>query len=147
MEAEEGGQGEAIARNLYEMSDLKVPILCLMIGEGGSGGALALSVGNEVWMMENATYSILSPEGFASILWKDGKRAKEAAEVMKITAQDLYQLKVVEKIIPEFGGADEDALHDISMFMKFHMREFLEKYSKMSGEELAEDRYKRFRSF
>ncbi len=147
MEAEEGGQGEAIARNLYEMSDLKVPVLCLMIGEGGSGGALALAVGNEVWMMENATYSILSPEGFASILWKDGKRAKEAAEVMKITAQDLYQLNVIEKIIPEFGGADEDALHDISMFMKCSMREFLEKYSKMSREELAEDRYKRFRSF
>lgn len=147
MEAEEGGQGEAIARNLYEMSDLKVPVLSLMIGEGGSGGALALAVGNEVWMMENATYSILSPEGFASILWKDGKRAKEAAEVMKITAQDLLQLKVVEKIIPEFGGADEDAVHDIAMFMKCNMREFLEKYSKMSREELAEERYKRFRSF
>ena len=147
MEAEEGGQGEAIARNLYEMSALTVPILCLMIGEGGSGGALALAVGNEVWMMENATYSILSPEGFASILWKDGKRAKEAAEVMKITAEDLHQLKIVEKIIPEFGGADEDALHDISMFMKCNMREFLEKYSQMSREELAEDRYKRFRSF
>ncbi|MBO5372760.1 MAG: acetyl-CoA carboxylase carboxyltransferase subunit beta [Lachnospiraceae bacterium] len=147
MEAEEGGQGEAIARNLYEMSDLKVPVLCLMIGEGGSGGALALAVGNEVWMMENATYSILSPEGFASILWKDGKRAKEAAEVMKITAEDLHQLRIVEKIIPEFGGADEDALHDIAMFMKCNMREFLEKYSGMNREELAEDRYKRFRSF
>ena len=100
MEAEENGQGEAIARNLYEMSGIKVPILCLMIGEGGSGGALALSVGNEVWMMENATYSILSPEGFASILWKDGKRAKEAAEVMKITAHDLKELDVVDDIIP-----------------------------------------------
>ena len=147
MEAEEGGQGEAIARNLFEMSGIKTPILCLMIGEGGSGGALALAVGNEVWMMENATYSILSPEGFASILWKDGKRAKEAADVMKITAQDLYELKVVEKIIPEFGGADETALHDIAMFMKANMREFLEKYSKMSGSELAEDRYRRFRNF
>lgn len=147
MEAEERGQGEAIAKNLYEMSGIKTPILCLMIGEGGSGGALALAVGNEVWMMENATYSILSPEGFASILWKDGKRAKEAAEVMKITAQDLYELNVVEKIIPEFGGADEKALHDIAMFMKANMREFLEKYSKMDGNELAEDRYKRFRSF
>ncbi len=147
MEAEEGGQGEAIARNLYEMSGIKVPILCLMIGEGGSGGALALAVGNEVWMMENATYSILSPEGFASILWKDGKRAKEAAEVMKITAQDLYDLKVVEKIIPEFGGANEDALFDIAMFMKYHMKKFLEKYSKMDGCKLAEDRYQRFRSF
>ncbi len=147
MEAEEGGQGEAIARNLYEMSGIKVPILCLMIGEGGSGGALALAVGNEVWMMEKATYSVLSPEGFASILWKDGKRAKEAAEVMKITAHDLHELHVVERIIPEYGGADESALHDISMYKKFHMRNFLEKYSKMSGEELAEDRYKRFRSF
>lgn len=147
MEAEEGGQGEAIARNLYEMSGIKVPILCLMIGEGGSGGALALAVGNEVWMMENATYSILSPEGFASILWKDKKRAKEAAEVMKITAQDLYNLKVIEKIIPEFGGADEKALQDISLFLKFHIKKFLEKYSKMDGNELAEDRYQRFRSF
>ena len=147
MEAEEGGQGEAIARNLYEMSDLKVPILSLMIGEGGSGGALGLAVGNEVWMMENATYSILSPEGFASILWKDGKRAKEAAEVMKITAEDLYQLQVVEKIIPEFGGADQDALHDISMFMKYHICGFLKKCSNMTGEELAEERYRRFRRF
>ena len=147
MEAEEGGQGEAIARNLYEMSGLTVPILCLMIGEGGSGGALALAVGNEVWMMENATYSILSPEGFASILWKDGKRAREAAEVMKITAQDLYRLKVVEKIIPEYGGADTEALHDISMFMKFHMKKFLEKCSIMNRDELAKARYERFRSF
>ncbi len=147
MEAEEGGQGEAIARNLFEMSGIKTPILCLMIGEGGSGGALALAVGNEVWMMENATYSILSPEGFASILWKDGKRAKEAAGVMKITAQDLHELNVVEKIIPEFGGADDKSLHDIAMYMKFHMRKFLEKYSKMSGEDLAEQRFQRFRKF
>lgn len=147
MEAEEGGQGEAIARNLYEMSGLTIPVLCLMIGEGGSGGALALAVGNEVWMMENATYSILSPEGFASILWKDGKRAKEAAEVMKITAQDLYHLNVVEKIIPEYGGADQAALHDISMYMKFHMRKFLEKCSTMEREELARARYERFRRF
>lgn len=147
MEAEEGGQGEAIARNLYEMSAVKVPILTLMIGEGGSGGALALAVGNEVWMMENATYSVLSPEGFASILWKDGKRAKEAAEVMKITAQDLLHLNVVEKVIPEYGGADDKALHDIAMFMKYHMREFLEKYKGKSGQEIAEERYQRFRSF
>ena len=124
-EAEENGQGEAIARNLYEMSGIKVPILCLMIGEGGSGGALALAVGNEVWMMENATYSILSPEGFASILWKDGKRAKEAAEVMKITAQDLKELQVVDDIIPEFGGADEDALTSIANYMKGNMKKFL----------------------
>ena len=147
MEAEEGGQGEAIARNLYEMSAVKVPILTLMIGEGGSGGALALAVGNEVWMMENATYSVLSPEGFASILWKDGKRAKEAAEVMKITAQDLLHLNVVEKVIPEYGGADDKALHDIAMFMKCNMREYLEKNKGKSGQEIAEERYQRFRSF
>ncbi len=129
------------------MSAVKVPILTLMIGEGGSGGALALAVGNEVWMMENATYSVLSPEGFASILWKDGKRAKEAAEVMKITAQDLLHLNVVEKVIPEYGGADDKALHDIAMFMKCNMREFLEKYKGKSGQEIAEERYQRFRSF
>lgn len=147
MEAEENGQGEAIARNLYEMSDIKVPILCLMIGEGGSGGALALSVGNEVWMMENATYSILSPEGFASILWKDGKRAKEAAEVMKITAHDLKELDVVDDIIPEFGGADEDALSSIGNYMKGNMKKFLEKESKLTKDQLLEERYKRFRKF
>ena len=90
--AEERGQGEAIARNLFEMSDMKVPILTVITGQGGSGGALALAVGNQVWMMENATYSVLSPEGFASILWKDGKRAREAAGIMKITAQDLLGL-------------------------------------------------------
>ena len=120
-EAEERGQGEAIARNLYEMSAIKVPILCLMIGEGGSGGALALSVGNEVWMLENATYSVLSPEGFASILWKDGKRAKEASEVMKITAHDLYALNIVEQVIPEYGTADEKACESISRLSLIHI--------------------------
>ena len=124
MEAEERGQGEAIARNLYEMSGLKVPVLCIMIGEGGSGGALALSVGNEVWMLENATYSILSPEGFASILWKDGRRAKEASGVMKITAQDLKALGVIEEIIPEYGMADQPALISISRYMKRHIKHF-----------------------
>ena len=147
MEAEENGQGEAIARNLYEMSGIKVPILCLMIGEGGSGGALALSVGNEVWMMENATYSILSPEGFASILWKDGKRAREASGVMKITAQDLKELEIVEKIIPEYGGADQDALSSIGNYMKKNMKEFLKECDKKTPEQLVDERYKRFRKF
>ncbi len=147
MEAEERGQGEAIARNLYEMSGLKVPVLTLMIGEGGSGGALALAVGNEVWMMENATYSVLSPEGFASILWKDGKRAKEAAGIMKITAQDLYELGVVERIIPEYGAADEKALSSIAGYMRKQIHEFLMREDKKSGEELAGERYDRFRSF
>lgn len=107
IEAEERGQGEAIARNLYEMSALKVPVLSIFIGEGGSGGALALAVANEVWMLENATYSILSPEGFASILWKDGKRADEAAGVMKITAEDLKELHIVERVFGEFLPQDE----------------------------------------
>ena len=147
MEAEERGQAEAIARNLYEMSALKVPILCMMIGEGGSGGALALSVGNEVWMMENATYSVLSPEGFASILWKDSKRAKEAAGVMKITAHDLHELHIVDKIIPEYGGADSKALDSIARYMKVNIREFLERESGKTGDELAEERYRRFRAF
>ncbi|MCC8167781.1 MAG: acetyl-CoA carboxylase, carboxyltransferase subunit beta [Clostridiales bacterium] len=147
MTAEENVQGEAIARNLYEMSALKVPVLSLMIGEGGSGGALALAVGNEVWMMENAIYSILSPEGFASILWKDGNRAREAAEVMKITAADLKALGVIEDIIPEYGTADVDALVSISRYMKGHMKEFLVRESEKTGEELARERYDRFRKF
>lgn len=147
MEAEERGQGEAIARNLFEMAGLKVPVLSIVIGEGGSGGALGLAVANEVWMLENSTYSILSPEGFASILWKDGKRAQEAAGVMGITAEDLYRLHVIEKIIPEFGGADSDTAADIAGCMKEQMAKFLEKFGNMSPEEIAEQRYQRFRKF
>lgn len=147
IEAEERGQGEAIARNLREMSALKVPVLCIFIGEGGSGGALATAVGNEVWMMENATYSILSPEGFASILWKDSSRAKEASEVMRITAQDLKMLHVVEKVIPEFGGADAKTTEAIAGYMKENMKEFLERYRGMDGEQIAAERYERFRKF
>ncbi|EEX22201.1 acetyl-CoA carboxylase, carboxyl transferase, beta subunit [Blautia hansenii DSM 20583] len=108
VEAEERGQGEAIARNLLEMAALKVPVLSIVIGEGGSGGALALGVGNEVWMLENAIYSILSPEGFASILWKDSKKAKEASEVMKITAEDLKKLGIIEQVIPEETAASKE---------------------------------------
>lgn len=147
IEAEERGQGEAIARNLLEMSNLKVPVLCILIGEGGSGGALATAVGNEVWMMENATYSILSPEGFASILWKDASMAEKASEVMNITAQDLKRLGVIEKIIPEFGGADKNTAETIGDYMKEHIKEFLKKYDGMSGNALAQQRYNRFRAF
>ena len=146
LEAEERGMGEAIARNLYEMSSLKVPVLAILIGEGGSGGALALAVGNQVWMLENATYSILSPEGYASILWKDSSRAEEAAEGMKITAQDLKELGIIEQIIPEYGGADELSVPYIGAYLKKNIKEFLEKYSSMTPEEIAEDRYKRFRA-
>ncbi len=147
MEAEELGQGEAIARNLYEMSALKVPIICMMIGEGGSGGALALAAGNQVWMMENATYSVLSPEGFSSILWKDSSRAEEAASVMKITAQELYELQVVEQIIPEYGGADEITVDAISRYMKRQLKEYLSSQAGRSGEDFARERYERFRQF
>lgn len=147
MEAEERGMGESIARNLLEMSALKVPVLCILIGEGGSGGALATAVGNEVWMLENATYSILSPEGFASILWKDSARAQEASEIMKITAEDLRKLGVIEKIIPEFGGADASTQEAIGNYLKDNIKEFLKKYDGMSGEEIAKERYDRFRKF
>ena len=147
IEAEERGQGEAIARNLLEMSALKVPVLCILIGEGGSGGALATAVGNEVWMMENATYSILSPEGFASILWKDASKAEQASEVMNITAQDLKRLGIIEEIIPEFGGADKKTAESIGGYMKEHIKEFLHKYDGMNGETIAQQRYNRFRSF
>lgn len=147
MEAEEKGQGEAIARNLFEMSSLKVPILSIVIGEGGSGGALGLALSNEVWMLENSTYSILSPEGFASILWKDKKRAEEAAQVMGVTAEDLKRLSVIETIIPEYGVADPSTVKDIAGFMKEQMAAFLRKFDGMDGEAIAEDRYKRFRKF
>lgn len=147
IEAEERGQGEAIARNLKEMSALKVPVLCVLIGEGGSGGALATAVGNEVWMLENATYAILSPEGFASILWKDANRAQEASEVMNITAQDLKRIGIIEKIIPEFGGAAQQTVSAIADCMKSYMKEFLEKYDGFTGEQIAEERYQRFRKF
>ena len=146
-EAEERGQGEAIARSLQEMSALKVPVLCIFIGEGGSGGALATAVGNEVWMLENATYSILSPEGFASILWKDSSKAKEASEIMRITAQDLKELGVIEKIIPEFGGADSSTAAAIGGYLKGQIKEFLERFKGMTGEEIAARRYERFRRF
>ena len=146
-EAEENGQGEAIARSIFEMSGLKIPTLSIMLGEGGSGGALALAVGNEVWMMENAIYSILSPEGFASILWKDGNRAQEAASVMKITAQDLNKLGVVDAIIPEFGGAEPANLEKISDHLREKISYFLNVTSRKSGETLAQERYNRFRVF
>lgn len=147
MEAEERGQGEAIARNLFEMALLKVPVLSVLIGEGGSGGALGLAVGNEVWMLENSTYSVLSPEGFASILWRDKSRAAEAAEWMGITADELKRLSVIETIVPEYGRADASTVEDIAGFMKTQMAAFLQKFDGMDGAAIAEDRYRRFRKF
>lgn len=143
--AEERGQGEAIARNLYEMSSLKVPVLSIVIGEGGSGGALALGVANEVWMLENSVYSILSPEGYASILWKDAGKAKEAAKAMKLTAKDLYEAGIIEKIIPEYPVISEVNMNRIILYMKRMMCEFLIKYCDMDEKALVEQRYERFR--
>ena len=147
LEAEERGQGEAIARNLFEMSDLTVPVLSIVIGEGGSGGALAMAVANEVWMMENAVYSVLSPEGFASILWKDSKRADEAARVMKMTAAELKELGIIERVIPEPEPADPETLPEIAKTMENAMEEFFEAWAQLDGKTLAERRYERFRKF
>ena len=145
LEAEERGQGEAIARNLYELSGLNVPVLSVVIGEGGSGGALAMAVADEVWMLENSIYSVLSPEGFASILWKDSKRASEAAEVMKLTAQDLERLGIVEQVISEPAEFTDENLDVVCRDMDGRIGEFLEKYCAMDAAELTEKRYERFR--
>lgn len=145
IEAEERGQGEAIARNLFAMSSMKVPILSVVIGEGGSGGALALAVADEVWMLENAIYSVLSPEGFASILWKDSKRASEAAAVMKLTAADLKKLGVIEAVIAEPEVYTEETMQSVVFVLQKKITEFLDTHCNFSPEELAVQRYERFR--
>ena len=147
IEAEEKGQAEAIARALFEMSDMTVPILSVVIGEGGSGGALALAVANEVWMLEHSIYSILSPEGFASILYKDAKKSKEAAEVMKITSKELLGLGVIDRVIKEELPLTVDTMDTVIEEMVSNMDDFFEKNSSKSKEEIAEDRYNRFRKF
>jgi len=135
--AEERGQGQAIAENLMEMMTLKTPIISIIIGEGGSGGALGLAVANEVWMLENSTYSVISPEGCASILWKDSSKAAEAAECLKLTATDLLGLNIIEKIISE-----SDLLLDA---LRSQLTEAVERYQAMNDNELTEQRYNRFR--
>lgn len=146
MEAEERGQGEAIARNLYEMSALKTPILSVLIGEGGSGGALAMAVADEVWILENAVYSILSPEGYAAILWKDGSQAARAAKAMKLTSYDLYKAGFVEKIIPEPEGYTLDSIINVFDNLEENISIFLKNSKSMTEEERVEQRYQRFRS-
>lgn len=146
IEAEERGQGEAIAQNIYEMSALKVPVLSIIIGEGGSGGALAMATANEVWILENAIYSILSPEGFASILWKDSKRAKEAAEVMKLTARELKEAGIVEEVIEEPQHFTVETLSSVCDNLERKIHHFLWKYKEISETDIAEERYKRFRN-
>ena len=141
--AEERGQGEAIARNLMEMSDLKVPIIAIIIGEGGSGGALALAVADKVWMLENTIYSILSPEGFATILWKDGSRSEEAAELMKITSGELLNMGIVDKVIPERGYFTSEIIEAIKTAIVDELAEL----SQLSTGDLLEARYQRFRKY
>lgn len=145
MEAEERGQGEAIARNLFELSGLKVPVLSVVIGEGGSGGALALAVADEVWMLENSVYSVLSPEGFASILWKDSSRSAEAAKMMKLTAADLKKLGVIERVFPEPQNFSVLTMKPTAELLRAGLAEFLTKYQKLETKDLLEGRYERFR--
>lgn len=145
--AEERGQGEAIARNLYEMSMIKVPIISIIIGEGGSGGALALGVADRVWMLENSVYSVLSPEGFASILFKDSSKAKEVAEIMGMTSYDLLNKGIIEKIIKEpKGGADKD-IDFVASNIKIELINEVNILCKKNTEELLQERYLRFRKF
>lgn len=143
--AEERGQGEAIAKSMFEMAGLKVPIISIIIGEGSSGGALAVAVGNKVLMLENAVYSILSPEGYSSILWKDSSRAKEAAEKMKITAKDLYEFNIIDKIIKE-GNNEKETLEKVSKSLVKEIKTILKEFKKMSEEEIVEQRYQKFRN-
>lgn len=145
LEAEERGQGEAIARNLYELSGLKTPVLSIVIGEGGSGGALALAVADEVWMLENSIYSILSPEGFASILWKDSTKAKEAAKVMKLTADDLKKMGVVECVLEEPEQYTVQTMKPVADQLREKVEAFIENYEQMPEQKLTEHRYQRFR--
>ena len=146
LEAEERGQGEAIARNIYEMSGLKVPVVSIIIGEGGSGGALAMATADEVWMLENSIYSILSPEGFASILWKDSSKAKEAAEVMKLTAENLKAQGIVERVFAEPETYTVQNMDSVIMQINEAIEEFLMRYGSMLEQELIRHRYERFRN-
>lgn len=147
VKAEEEGEATAIAKNIFEMSSLKVPILSILIGEGGSGGALGIAVANEVWGMENATYSILSPEGFASILWKDSKRAQEASAVMKMTADELLKQNIIEKIIPEMTIANRNNIAGIATCIKNEISQFVYRMRQIDEKNLIQMRYNRFRKF
>ena len=146
MEQKKEDNGEAIASSMLKMAGLKVPIISIVIGEGSSGGALALGVGNRVLMLENAIYSILSPEGYASILWKDSTRAKEAAEKMKLTAKDLYDLKVIDKIIKEPKGDLEESFKKIAQKLKREIENIMKEMQEMTKEQIVEERYQKFRN-
>ena len=142
--AEERGQSEAIARNLIEMAGLKVPVISIVIGEGGSGGALALGVANRVFMLENSTYSVISPEGAASILWRDGSLAKQAAEALRITAPDLKELGVIDGIIPEVAGGAHRNVAKQALYLKECISDALKGLGAFNAEQLVQDRYDKF---
>ena len=143
--AEERGQGEAIARNLMEMVNLRTPVISIVIGEGGSGGALALSVADEIWMLEHSVYSVLSPEGFASILWKDASRAKEAAEIMKITAQDLKQLDIIDRILEEPPGGAHIDPQAMANLIRQYLLEVPFQEMKKDVPKMVDQRYNKYR--
>ena len=143
--AEERGQSEAIARNLFEMGGFTVPIICVVIGEGGSGGALALGVGNHLFMLENSTYSVISPEGAASILWKDSTLAKQAAESMKITAPDLKKLGVIDSVIPEVKGGAHKDVNDQAAKIEVVLKKSLKELLAMEQKQLVTHRYNKFK--
>jgi acetyl-CoA carboxylase carboxyl transferase subunit alpha len=143
--AEERGQGEAIARNLMEFMTLKTPVISIVLGEGGSGGALALGVCDELAMLENALYSVISPRGFASILWKDGGREKEAAELMKITAEDLFSFGICDRIIPEPEGGAHNDIPRMASAIAAYLGEAVERLSAADRETLPDRRYAKFR--
>ena len=143
--AEERGQSEAIARNLFEMGGFTVPIICVVIGEGGSGGALALGVGNHLFMLENSTYSVISPEGAASILWKDSTLAKQAAESMKITAPDLKKLGVIDSVIPEVKGGAHKDVNDQAAKIEVVLKKSLKELLAMEQKQLVAHRYNKFK--
>lgn len=145
VEAEERGQGEAIAKCLFTFCNLEVPVIAIVIGEGGSGGALALGVANTVIMLENSIFSVLSPEGFASILWKDASRFEEACEIMKLTAGDLYDLKIIDYVVKEPAGGAHRNPEDVFAKIDSLLDQELHRLSVFSGSELARERYKKFR--
>jgi len=145
--AEENGQAVAIANLLQEMSTIKIPVLSIVIGEGGSGGALALGVGNEVWMLENSIYSILTPEGYASIVWKDSSRAKDAAKVMDLGAEDLYRLKIVDRVIKENQCVTKENIACVCDELREEMKLFFLKFDKKSPNDIVKQRYRRFRNY
>lgn len=144
--AEERGQGEAIAKSMFEMAKLKVPVISIVIGEGSSGGALAIGVSNKIYMLENAIYSILSPEGYSSILWKDSSRYEEAAEKMKLTAKDLYEMKVIDTIISETVEMKESDFEQVIKIIKQEIETDIAKMQEKTKAEIVEERYQKFRN-